>query len=103
VLQALISDQFRDLPGSALIERGSYLVMNMADNRELDETSWRRFIAPGATVVMSVCVEKISIRSSRSAVEICPASRCRGAWETPRFRSWVTWYVLTFTMCVGLS
>jgi hypothetical protein len=105
MLQVLISDQFRDLPGSALVERGRYVLMNMADNRELDETSWRRCIAPGVTVVMSVCLETISVQSgigSAMEVESCPALKCRGIWEMPQFQSWVTWYVLTFTIWVEL-
>jgi hypothetical protein len=93
VLQAFIQHEFKDFPGSAMVGRGKYLILNLANTRVLDESNWSGYVAPGSTIAMSMVVHK-RLESPNSEEERCPESSCSGTWTKPETQSWVTWYVL---------
>jgi hypothetical protein len=93
VLQAFIQHEFKDFPGSSMVDRGKYLVLNLANSRILDERNWSGYVAPGSTIAMSMVVRKL-LESSDSQEDRCPEPSCPGTWTKPETQSWVTWYVL---------
>jgi hypothetical protein len=93
VLQAFIQHEFKDFPGSEMVDRGKYLILNLANTRVLDESNWSGYVAPGSTIAMSMVVHK-RLESPNSEEERCPESSCSGTWTKPETQSWVTWYVL---------
>ncbi|KAI0469254.1 hypothetical protein F4859DRAFT_516194 [Xylaria cf. heliscus] len=58
VLQAFIQHDFKNLPGSTLVDRGRYLIMSLANNRVLNEYNWESTVVPGTTVAMSLLLQK---------------------------------------------
>jgi hypothetical protein len=94
VLQAFIQHEFKDLPGSAWVNRGRYLVLSLANNQALNDQNWSGSIAPGATVAMSMVVRKRLRSSWNPSEERCPESSCSGTWSRSETQSWVTWYAL---------
>jgi hypothetical protein len=93
VLQAFIQHEFKDFPGSAMVDQGRYLILNLANSRVLDEINWSCYVAPGSTIAMSMVVHK-RLEPSNSQEDRCPESSCPGTWTKPETRSWVTWLVL---------
>jgi hypothetical protein len=93
VLQAFIQHEFKDYPGSSMVDRGKYLVLNLANTRILDERNGSGYVAPGSTIAISMVVHKL-LESSNSQEDRCPESSCPGTWTKPETQSWVTWYVL---------
>ncbi len=76
-----------------MVDRGQYLVLNLASTRILDERNWSGYVAPGSTIAMSMIVHKL-LESSSYEENRCPKSSCSGMWTKPETQSWVTWYVL---------
>jgi hypothetical protein len=76
-----------------MVDRGKYLVLNLANSRILDERNWSGHVAPGSTIAMSMVVRKL-LESSDSQEDRCPEPSCPGTWTKPESQSWVTWYVL---------
>src|SRR5690349_2963469 len=99
VLQAFIQHEFKDLPGSAWVDQGRYLVSSMANNCRLDERNWSGSIAPGATVAMSMVVRK-RVGLLYYQMDQCPQLNCPGTWARLDTQSWVTWYVPE-SPCIG--
>lgn len=56
VLQAFIQHEFKDLPGSAWVNQGRYMILSLANNTPLGEQNCSRSITPGAAVAMSIIV-----------------------------------------------
>jgi hypothetical protein len=90
VLQAFIQYEFKNLPGSAWVDQGRYLVSSLANDRSLDEHNWTSYVAPGARIAMSMIVRK-HLEPSNLEEERCPDSTCSGTWKKLDSQSWVTW------------
>ncbi|KAF4635285.1 hypothetical protein G7Y89_g2801 [Cudoniella acicularis] len=88
VLRAFIEYEFKDLPGSAWVNRGRYLVLNLKNNRTLDEHNWSGNVAPGVTIAMSIIVSRL--RESSNSQYRCPESSCPGKWTKLNAQSWFT-------------
>ncbi|KAH8590658.1 hypothetical protein B0O99DRAFT_598908 [Bisporella sp. PMI_857] len=54
MMQDFIEFEFKDLPGSSLVNKGRYMISRLADNQALDAISWSRIIVPGSEVEMSM-------------------------------------------------
>ena len=56
VFQEFIQDEFRinRLPGSTWVEGGSYQLIDLLNNRALDEQNWRSSVASGTSIAMSM-------------------------------------------------
>jgi hypothetical protein len=93
VLQAFIQHEFKDFPGFAMVDRGKYLILNLANSRVLDESNWSGYVAPGSTIAMSMIVHKL-LELPFSQEDRCPESGCSDMWRKPETQSWVISYVL---------
>ncbi|KAI0451866.1 hypothetical protein F5B21DRAFT_485364 [Xylaria acuta] len=80
VLQAFIRNEFKDLPGSAWVDRGRYLILSLANDRVLNEHNWGSTVVPGTTVAMSMLVQKRYEPSLNLNEGCCPESSCSGTW-----------------------
>ncbi|KAI8627693.1 hypothetical protein F5Y19DRAFT_440812 [Xylariaceae sp. FL1651] len=80
IFQVFIHQEFGRIP---LIDRGRYVLLNMANNRALDRTNWCRYITPGSTVAMSALVRM-------QEFEQCPDSYCDGTLERSVAQTWAT-------------
>lgn len=90
ILQAFIEYEFRDLPGSAWVNHGKYLVLSLRNNRALNEENWDYSVAPGAKIAMSVLVKKRFGSNWTSDEECCPESSCLGTLKRRESQSWAT-------------
>ncbi|KAI8947372.1 hypothetical protein F4801DRAFT_582484 [Xylaria longipes] len=83
VLQAFIQHEFKDLPGSAWVDRGRYLILNSTNDRELNEHNLINAVVPGTTVAMSMLKQKrlmFWLNVFRNASNH-PDSRSHSGWE----------------------
>jgi len=65
-------------------------MLNLSNNRKLDEHNWSGYVIPGTTVVMSFLVRRRAENSTSHEVR-CPESTCAGRWAKVDAQFWVTW------------
>ncbi|RYC59681.1 hypothetical protein CHU98_g6508 [Xylaria longipes] len=77
VLQAFIQHEFKDLPGSAWVDRGRYLILNSTNDRELNEHNLINAVVPGTTVAMSMLKQKRLMFWLNVCLQLYPDSKSR--------------------------
>ncbi|KAI0854864.1 hypothetical protein F4860DRAFT_498050 [Xylaria cubensis] len=90
ILEAFIQHEFKDLPGTAWVNRGRYLIFSLTNNQVLDEHNWSSIVAPGTRISMSMLLQKRLVSSSNLIEQRCPEISCSGTWTRPITQSWVT-------------
>ncbi|KAH8820385.1 hypothetical protein F5884DRAFT_893281 [Xylogone sp. PMI_703] len=80
VFQAFIQHEFKDLPGSTLVNSGRYLILSLGNNRALDKRNWTNSVVPGMTIVMSMIVLRRPKFTLNPGEECCPERCCPGTW-----------------------
>lgn len=98
MLQTFIEQEFKTLPGSSFVARGRYILLNIGNNRSVDEDNWKQMILPGAKIAMAIIISKRPQVLSGTSEEMCPESKCSGTWKRSETGSWVTWYVCWYIL-----
>ncbi|KAI1754890.1 hypothetical protein F4782DRAFT_464511 [Xylaria castorea] len=90
VLRTFIKYEFKNLPGTAWVDQGRYLMFNLTNDQILNEHNWGSTVVPGTAVAMSMLLQERFVSSLNLKEQRCPKSTCSGTWTRPETQSWVT-------------